>query len=318
MDWLLEEDQPSVRYRALVDLLGRREDDSEVRRARSRIPRIGWAADMLRLQKPEGYWEPHEPGTVREWLDFLYFPVYVATTWRAIVLSDLGLTSADPRIRKIADCFFKYKLQTGTMVNIFTEEVCNAGNTARMLTRFGYGDDARVRKLYDRLLEDQREDGGWDCRQGTPGTLDGWEAMAAFAALPKSKRSRRIEQSISRGAEFYLERGLFREGRRYAPWFRFHYPVHYYYDILVGLDLITGLGFADDPRLRPALKILEDKRRADGTWLLDRVHPDIGPGAGFTPYNKKPRPLALEAPGRPSKWITLTALRVLKRVEDAS
>jgi len=52
--------------------------------------------------------------------------------------------------------------------------------------------------------------------------------------------------------------------------------------------------------------------------VLDRVHPDIGPGAGFKPYDRKPRPLALEAPGKPSKWITLTALRVLKRVEDVS
>ena len=50
--------------------------------------------------------------------------------------------------------------------------------------------------------------------------------------------------------------------------------------------------------------ILRDKRRPDGTWVLERVHPDIGPGAGFKPYTRKPRPLALEAPGKPSKWIT--------------
>src|SRR5467141_1794478 len=84
------------------------------------------------------------------------------------------------------------------------------------------------------------------------------------------------------------------------------------------LDLITKLGFADDPRLEPALKILKDKRRADGTWLLDRVHPDLGPGASIHLVVKKVKPLALEVPGKPSKWITLTALRVLKRVEDAS
>ena len=318
IDWLLEEDQPSVRYHTLVDLLARKEDDPDVREAHSRIPRVGWAREQLKLQKPKGFWEAHEPRNVHEWLEFLYFPAYVATTWRAIVLADLGLTSSDPRIRKTADRFFEYKLRLGTMVNIFNEEVCNVGNTARMLTRFGYGDDYRVRKLYERLLEDQREDGGWNCSQDTPGTLDGWEALAAFATLPRPKRSGRIERSISRGAEFYLERNLFREGRPYAPWFRFHYPNHYYYDILVGLDLITKLGYADDRRLEPALAILQDKRRPDGTWVLDRVHPDIGPGAGFKPHDRKPRPLALEPPGQPSKWITLTALRVLKRVEDAS
>jgi hypothetical protein len=317
IDWLLQEDQPSVRYHTMVHLLERKEDDPEVRVAHSKISRIGWARDILRLQKPQGFWEPREPTNVREWMNFLRVPEYVATTWRALVLSDLGLTSRDPRIRKIADRFFEYKLQLGSMINIFTEEVCAVGNTARLLTRFGYGDDHRVRKLYDWMLEDQREDGGWNCSQGTPGTLDGWEALAAFAALPKSKRSGKIEQSISRGAEFYLERRLFREGRKYVPWFRFHYPTHIYYDILVGLDMITRLGFADDPRLEPALKILKEKRRADGTWSIDRVHQDLGPGATIHLSVKKVKPFALEAPGKPSKWITLTALRVLKRVEDA-
>ena len=107
---MLEEDQPSVRYHTLVDLLGRKEDDPEVREAHSKIPRIGWAREILRLQKPKGFWEPHEPTNVRDWMNFLRVPEYVATTWRAIVLSDLGLTSRDPRIRKIADRFFEYKL----------------------------------------------------------------------------------------------------------------------------------------------------------------------------------------------------------------
>src|SRR5207249_4039672 len=80
-----------------------------------------------------------------------------------------------------------------------------------------------------------------------------------------------MERSISRGAEFYLERKLFEEGRRYAPWFRFHYPTHYYYDVLVGLDVLTVLGYAGDRRLQPALRILREKRQSDGTWFLDRI-----------------------------------------------
>ena len=75
---------------------------------------------------------------------------------------------------------------------------------------------------------------------------------------------------------------------------------------------------ATHPRLRPALKILKDKRRADGTWALDRAHPDLGPGTKINLSVKKVKPLELEVPGKPSKWITLTALRILKRVDDAS
>ncbi len=316
IDWLLEDDQPSVRYHTLVDLLGRKQDDPEVSEAHSRVPRAGWAHDLLRTQKPEGYWEAHEPRTVREWVGFLRFPTFQSSLWKGMVLSDLGLTAADARIRRLADRVFQYLLPLSSPLNLFTEEVCVVGNVARMMTRFGYGDDRRVRKLYAWMLEDQREDGGWNCAAGKPGTLDCWEALAAFEAIPKAKRTAAMERAISRGAEFYLERKLFEEGRRYAPWFRFHYPTHYYYDVLVGLDVLTGLGYVGERRLEPALQILREKRRRDGSWVLDQVHPDEGSRSN-SGAARRVKPLALERAGEPSKWITLTALRVLKRVEDA-
>jgi hypothetical protein len=317
IQWLLQDDQPAAQYYTLVDLLGRSGEDPEVRSARSRLARVGWAQDQLKLLGRKGYWEAREPKDMAAWVDFLYFPKFQSTNWRALVLSDLGLDATDPRIKKIATHIFEYKLRLGSPFNFFHEEACISANTARMMARFGYADDRRVRLLYDWLVEDQREDGGWNCSQGTPGTLDVWEPLAALAAIPKPKRSPKMEQSISRGAEFYLERSLFHEGRPYAPWLRLHYPNHYFYDILVGLDMLTELGFGGDRRLRPALELLRGKRRADGTWLMDRAHPDLGPGLTMHPPKKMIRPLVIEPPGEPSKWITLKALRVLKRVEEA-
>ena len=158
--------------------------------------------------------------------------------------------------------------------NIFLDEVCVVGNAARFMTRFGYYDDRRVRRLFDRLLDDQKRDGGWHCWESATGTLDCWEALAAFAAVPESRRTREVRSAVDRGAEFYLERKLFKEGStRYRPWFRLHYPVHYYYDILVGLDLITALGFGGDRRLKPALDIMNRKLK-NGRWSIDRIHPD--------------------------------------------
>jgi hypothetical protein len=316
--WLLEESQPAARYAALVGLLGGKESDREVRSTRSKIARVGWAYDLLRTQGPKGFWEAREPRNVKEWIDFLYFPVFGATNWRAQVLADFGLDSTNPQIKKIADLVFEFKLRLSSPFNFFHEEMCISANTARMLTRFGYADDPRVQMLYDWLIQDQRKDGGWNCSQGTPGTLDVWEPLAAFASLPKSKRPPEMENAIARGAEFYLERRLFREGRSYPPWLRLHYPNHYYYDLLVGLDVLTDLGFAGDRRLRPALKILTDKRQRDGTWLMDRLHPDIGPKTIVHPDTDKMKPLVIEKAGQPSKWITLKALRVLKRVEEAA
>jgi hypothetical protein len=309
LNWLLEEDQPSVRHYALTELLGRDANDEEVRKAVSQIPKKGWAHDILGLQKPSGNWESRRS---------LYRPKYTATNWRALVLSDLGLKADDPRIRKMVKLFFDEWLVLPSMRNIFNDEVCIVGNTARMLTRFGYEDDHRVRKLFDRLIEDQKEDGGWHCFESKTGTLDGWEGLAAFASLPKSKRSRRVQASIERGAEFYLGKRLFLEGKdKYAPWFRLHYPNHYYYDVLVGLDMITKLGFSRDKRLHPALEMLRKKRQANGTWVIERIHPDLGAHADYD-LKGKIKPFELEKSGKQSKWITLTALRVLKRIEDAS
>jgi hypothetical protein len=83
IDWLLEENQPSVRYHALIDLLGRGRNDPEVREACSGISKKGWAFRILNLQKPEGHWQSKRS---------LYRPKYTATNWMALILSDLGLT----------------------------------------------------------------------------------------------------------------------------------------------------------------------------------------------------------------------------------
>lgn len=315
LEWLLEPSQPAVRYLALRNLLGRSDNDPEVRAARGRIGRVGWAAEQLRSQGPKGFWERREPQNVKEWVEFLYFPPFRSTNWRALVLADLGVDPTDPRIQRLANVIFEYKLQLSSPFNFFHEEACISANTARMMTQFGRGDDRRIRMLFDWLLEDQREDGGWNCSQDTPGTLDAWEPLAALASVPKSKRSSRMESAIDRGAEFFLERKLFEEGRPYPPWLRLHYPNHYYYDFLVGLDVITQLGFSDDRRLRPALDRLLRKRQRNGTWKIDRVHPDVGRGVVVHPDKERIRPLAVEPAGASSKWITLKALTVLRRTE---
>ena len=306
-NWLLStEADPSVRFRVLRELMGKSDHDVEVVAERRRIGREGWAAEILRLQQRAGQWDT--PGnSVAE----LYRPKYVATNWRLLVLSDLGVSGKHPRVRKAVRLFLRRFGASGDLGGR-ASEVCITGNAARMLTRFGYGDDVNVTRSFDWLVRHQKSDGGWHCFPSRTGTLDCWEALAAFAALPASRRSAAIDRAVERGAEFYLERGLLREGRApYAPWLRLHYPVHYFYDLLVGLDVLTALGFGDDRRMRPALDRLERMRNADGSWNLDAHHPDSedpnyrirGPYYSF----------ALEGSGRPSRWSTTTALAVLQQ-----
>lgn len=309
-NWLLGKDSdPSVRLRVLRELLDRPADEPAVVRAQKEIGRKGWAAKILREQHSQGQWATFGTSAFE-----LYRPKYVATNWRLLVLSDLGLTKKQPRVAKAVDLFLRrFSGRTGTgELGDPRGEVCFTGNAARMLVRFGYLKDPRVRAAIDWLVRHQKKDGGWHCFRSSTGTLDCWESLAAFAALPPASHTPEILRAIERGAEFYLERRMLREGRNpYRPWFRLHYPVHYYYDLLVGLDVLTSLGYGDDPRMRPALDRLEGMRNRNGSWNMDALHPDTedpnyqvrGP---FYPFG-------LEVPGRPSRWITTTALAVLKR-----
>jgi hypothetical protein len=282
--------------------------------------RTGWVAKILGEQLPRGYWYSYAS---------LYRPKYVATTFKLYALADLGATAEDPRVKETCDLLLSNLLRKdgGFGAKVSGEEdeghFCTTGNLSRTLIRCGYADDPRVLGALGWIVRAQKEDGGWNCFPSKKGTLDCWEGLSAFAVFPRSRWTRSMKRSVERGAEFYLDRELHREGKgRYAPWFRLHYPVHYYYDILVGLGVLTALGYGDDRRLRFALDVLKDKRRADGTWILDTVHPDIGPGDSYKmkpPYEPEP-PLAwsFEWVGEPSKVITYKALKVLKRIERTS
>lgn len=310
--WLLEEDQPSVRYLALTELLDRSESDAEVSEARRSIPLRGWAAQILAKQAPGGWWVGKES---------LYKPKYVSTNWMLLALSDMGLNKDNPMIAMACKIWMdRYSKEDGGFGSDGAERshLCVVGNTARALVKFGYADKPRVQRAFEWMVRNSSELGGWNCF-GSGRNLDSWEPMSAFAVYPKQKWTRGMKEAVEKGAEYYLERGLHKQGAKYNPWYRFHYPVHYYYDLLVALDFMTALGYGTDKRLGHALGVLRKRRRPDGRWNLDGVHPDVEGGMKewFEAHPKqKPTPFALESAGKASKMITLRALRVLKRIGE--
>ncbi len=314
LGWLLEDNQPSIKYHALTKLLEKAENDPEVQSTKEMIPATGWAADILTKQQLGGWWEDKEK---------FYTPKYLSTNWMLLILSDLGLTRKDPRIAKACDLWISHfaKKDGGFGAEGWSKShLCIVGNTARALVLFGYADHPKVSSAFEWLVKNQSNRGGWSCF-GSGRNLDSWEGMSAFAAYPKQKWTRSMKRSVEMGAEFYLEKELHKQGSNYKPWYRFHYPIHYYYDILVGLDFITALGYGDDPRLKNALSLLRNKMRSDGKWILDATNPDLE-GSMKQWYEKNPKrkpiPFALEKPGKPSKMITLRAMQVLGRVDKTN
>lgn len=307
-----------MRYLALTELLGRSEKDTDVRTAKDNITKSGWVKDILTEQLPSGCWY-HEKS--------LFNPTFLATLWKLLVLSGLGITKEEPRIEKACQLWME---RNATKDGGFSDSgkagghLCITGNAARAMVKFGYADHPKVKRAFGWIVKHQAELGGWSCwnfgekRSGR--TLDSWEPLSAFAVYPREKWTRSMKLACEKGAEFYLERELHKQGARWKPWYRFHYPVHYYYDLLVGLDFMTALGYSDDKRLGYAVSLLKEKRRPDGRWNVDANRPEDS--AELTAFRKKnPKsksltPFILEKQGQPSKMITLTALKVLNRTGD--
>lgn len=339
INWLLEEANPSVRYFALRDLLDKDENDPQVAATRKAIPKSRPIQNILDKQKPEGYWEePWSP----------YNPKYKSSYWQTMILSQLGMDKTDQRTRKACEHIFTFQTEEEAFSSStrqlvlkeheqmlkdgknpppkkeFTASLvhehqysCLTGNMAAALIRTGYADDPRVKKALKWLVKIQNKDGGWLCPYWKPHARDKHGCfygtvcpMEAFSLVKKEERTGEMKTAIKKGAEFLLMHRLFKadhHGHRIINphWLTLSFPVFYNYNILRGLDVLTRLDYASDERLQDAVQILLQKRQPNGSWILEstpagRMHTNI------------------EAKGKPSKWITLIALRSLKRINLAA
>jgi hypothetical protein len=188
----------------------------------------------------------------------------------------------------------------------FTGEVepCINGMTVALGAYF----DQDVDGVVARLLSEQLEDGGWNCwaeygsvRSSFATTINVLEGLLAHERATGGSA-----QSITarrRGEEYLLERKLFRRkstGEVVDPaWLQFSFPTRWHYDVLRALEYFRAAGDLPDQRVDEAIHLLRSKQQPDGTWLLENTHP------GEVHFTLE------DGDGRPSRWNTLRALRVL-------
>ncbi len=333
--WLLEEENPPVRYFTFRNLLNRKDDDSELKAAKAMIPTSKVVAKIFSKQEPEGYWE--EPANP-------YHPKYKSSYWQIMTLGRLGMDRSDKRVRKACEHIFQFQHEEGgfscdtqeTALKeyqwllkkgkrlpprdewvsslIFEQQLsCLTGNMVAALIRLGYEGDSRVSKAVEWLVKIQNPDGGWLCPYWKAHIRDKHGcfygticALEGFSEVRKGNLTGEMRETIEKAAEFLLMHRLFKADHHgyeviNPSWLKLRFPWFSGYNILRGLDVLTKLGYVKDERLSDAVHVLLQKRRPDGTWVLD------GSKTGRMQAN-------IETVGKPSKWITLYALKVLKRL----
>lgn len=309
LEWLLDSN-PAIRWQVLRDLV--HVPDNVVAEERARVATEGWGARLLELQGEDGQWAGGAcfPARSFNWRTEDQGQPWTATLPTLQLLCDLGIDPSNERTRRaialVRDrCCWEHARQP-----FFSGEVepCINGRTVRLGIYF----NQNVEPVVSRLLSEQLEDGGWNCeaengsiRSSFDTTINVLEGLLAYERATGGT----VESIAARelGQEYLLERKLFRRkstGELVNPaWLQFSFPIRWQYDVLRALEYFRSVGNAPDSRMDEAIELLRSKQQADGTWLLENTHP------GKIHF-------ALEdGDGRPSRWNTLRALRVLNWYE---
>jgi len=309
MEWLLDSD-PALRWQALRDLTSAAA--GEVAAERARVASEGIGARILELQQADGAWR-------REGA-----PAWRTTLFTMQLLRATGIDPAAAAAETAAarlerglrwnDLGGQWELRAPeTGGNTFFEgevEPCINGGALAAGAYFGRPNESLMR----RLVDEQLEDGGWNCEAPTSTRSSFHTTICVLEGLLEYERAvgpaPEVAASRRKGEEYLLQRGLFRRlstGEIANPGFlQFAFPPSYHYDVLRALDYFRAAGREPDARMADAIGVVQNKRQADGRCLLDASYDEA-----------LPLPWA-EPASTPSRWNTLRALRVLRWYEEPS
>jgi len=326
LTWLLEKDadNPGPRFFALTDLCDVSVSSPQATDARKALMQRGPVPVILKAQEPEGFWVKPGPG---------YNPKYKSTVWSLISLAQLGANPDDERTHRAGEYFLTHALtstgiisMTGTLSGAI---YCLDGNLIASLLDLGWWGDPRLEIAIEWLARMTTGEGMGSSsdKQASPRYLKsgicgpvfacsannklpcawgGIKTMKAFARIPPDDRSPMVRKAIEVGVDFFFSRDPaqadYPMGWNEKPsrnWWKFGYPMFYISDMLEIIEVFSALGYGEDLRLEAAYQLLLDKQDEEGRWPLEYS------------YNGKTW-VNVEEKRKPSKWVTLRALRALK------
>lgn len=312
INWLLDPGQsdPSIRWQVMRDLLDAPESEWQAERAR--VETEGWGERLLGFEDEDGQWAggAHFPS------DFVWGgdergQPWTSTSHSLSQLREFGFDPSTARARRMVELIGENARWEHDNQRYWEGEVEPCINGQLVANGVYFGVD--MSPVVERLVGERLEDGGWNCetengsvRSSFDTTIDVLEGLLEFERVtggtPESREARLA------GEEYLLKRSLFRRLSTGEPaderYLNFLHPNRWHYDVLRALDYFRGTseltGVAPDPRLAEAIDHVRSRRLENGTWPLD-WNP-----VGRTWFDVD------EGNGKPSRWITLRAMRVLK------
>ena len=297
--WLLEGDV-SIQYQVYRDLLSNNRVDLQ-----NRIAEEGWGAKFLSKRKAN-----------RGWGKRFYEPKWISTHYTLLDLRNLNISPNNTIAREIINSILHTSraedggLKLGPSTSVHSD-ICVNGMFLNYACYF-QTDQRELESVIDNLLNERMTDGGYNCMLNRSGarhsslhsTISVLEGLSAYTKNGYSYRISEVLEAKKAAVEFILIHSLFISDRTgeiiNKAFLRFPYPSRWRYDILRALDYFRYDGIAWDERLRPATEVVMKKRNSNGSWNQCAAY------AGKVHFE-------MEKAGKPGRWNTLRALRVLKQ-----
>jgi hypothetical protein len=336
IDWLLEEDNPPVRYLTLKHLLRKPDTAPELALAKSRLMQYSVTQEILR--HGDQFWDDDDKA----------YDKYTGKYWQIIFLGQFLADGTDPRIAAgIGTILGQHQWMVRLPVKGGTQ--CLTANLLAALTRLGYGEHSVVQREREALAQRVVHEGGIDCGIMAYSLLRHCymaqpKLLLCFSQVPPARRSPTVNSAIELLAGRLLEHDVFvyvpgnqkewqkvlarSPGRSGLPpgltvkqwmseqrdaflfergtgdpkpkqgWLKIGFPLHYNSDVLEAMYALAESGTPMSAALERPLNVIESKRSPEGKWVMENslngwMWADV------------------ETLGKPSKWLTYYALRVL-------
>jgi hypothetical protein len=327
---LLRSDEPSIRWKLLVRVLGEDPHSTKIRELHEKI-RVSPRVKALLAGGQRG--PAQEPKV---------YAKYRGAHWVLAALAEIGYPPADqsllPMCQQVlrhwlSPSFYKeFESNRAVPKHRSTEGVpiirgrhrrcaSQQGNTLYSLTALDLAQEGRQR-LAERLLHWQWPDGGWNCDRNPQAdtasfmeTLLPMRGLAAYAQLTGDPEARKAALQAS---EVFLSRRLFKrrsDGKVIHPNFRMlHFPLYWHYDVLGGLKAMAEMGLVKDFRCGDALDLLERKELPDGGWAAEGRFYSLAATSDPDSVHGSHERVNWGGSGksRMNQWVTADALFVLR------